>query len=128
MKGPTGKTPTNRRRNHGGGHLYVITNPAWPGYCKIGRTTGLVSRFRTYQTASPLRDYDLYYSRWFADVCRAERTLKHLYSGQRENGEWFRIHPDDAANLVDLVASRLGKSSPRAVPTRSVRHPGPDGP
>ncbi|WP_417623157.1 GIY-YIG nuclease family protein [Parasphingorhabdus sp.] len=108
-KGPTGATPTKqRRRNHGGGHLYVITNPAWPGFCKVGRTTGLISRYRTYQTASPHRDFHLHYHRYFPDVCKAERTFRTLYSGQRRNGEWFFIHPDDAANLVDLVAKRLG--------------------
>lgn len=75
---------------------------------KIGRTTNVLSRFRTYQTASPHRDYQLHYQRYFPDVCKAERTLRKLYSGLRVNGEWFQVHPDDAANLVDLVASRLG--------------------
>lgn len=105
----TGKTRTERRRNHGGGFLYVITNPAWKGWSKIGRTTNAVSRHRTYQTASPFRDYRLFYSRWFPDVCRAERTLKVLYPGHRENGEWHLLHPEDAANLIDMTATRLAK-------------------
>lgn len=105
----TGKTRTEHRRNHGGGYLYVINNRAWPGYVKIGRTTNTASRHRTYQTASPHRDYDLYYARWFPDVCRAERTLKKLYSGHRVIGEWHLLHPEDASSLIDIVASTLTK-------------------
>jgi|GEM_PF-4419113 len=106
----TGATRTKgERRNHGGGSLYVITNPAWPGYVKMGRTTNAASRFRTYQTASPHRDYRLFYSRWFPDVCRAERTLRTLYRGHVVNGEWHLLHPEDAANLIDMTAEQLTK-------------------
>lgn len=105
----TGKIRTESRRNQGGGFLYVITNPAWPGYSKIGRTTNAVSRHRTYQTASPHRDFDLFYRRWFPDVCLAEATLKSLYPGHRELGEWHLIHPEDAASLLDLTATHLSK-------------------
>jgi hypothetical protein len=98
---------TETRRNHGGGYLYVITNPAWPGHVKIGRTTNVTSRHRTYQTASPFRDYLLYYARWFPDVCSAERTLRQIYPGHRINGEWHLLHPEDAANLIDRLASKM---------------------
>ena len=106
----TGKTPTKgQRRNHGGGYIYVIVNPAWPGHVKIGRSTNVTSRHRTYQTASPFRDYQLFYARWFPDVCLAERTLRHLYNGHVVNGEWHLIHPEDASHLIDKVASLLSK-------------------
>lgn len=95
------------RRNHGGGHLYVIVNPAWPDFCKIGRSTDAVTRLRTYQTASPHRDYQLHHFRWFPDVCLAERTLKNTYQGVEKNGEWHRLHPEDAANLIDTIHARL---------------------
>lgn len=108
--GSTGKTRTKgERRNHGGGYLYVITNPAWPGFVKIGRSTNATSRFRTYQTASPHRDYRLFYVRWFPDVCRAERTFRHLFNGHAVNGEWHLMHPEDAAHLIDAVATQLNK-------------------
>lgn len=95
--------PKEHRRNHGGGFLYVIRNPAWPGYCKLGRSTNVSARLRTYQTAAPLRDYVLHHSRYFPDVCRAERTMKQRYTGVHANGEWYHIHPDDAADLVDAL-------------------------
>ncbi len=42
-------------------------------------------------------------------MCLAERTLRTLFSGQKVNGEWHLIHPEDAANLIDLTFSRLSK-------------------
>ncbi|WP_367177444.1 GIY-YIG nuclease family protein [uncultured Bartonella sp.] len=87
--------------------MYVITNDAWKGYSKIGRSVDLRSRFRTYQTASPFRDYQLYYYRWFPDVCLAERTFAHQLAGMRQDGEWYLCHPEDAANLLDAHARRL---------------------
>jgi hypothetical protein len=81
--------------------LYVITNPAWPGYCKIGRSTGVTERLRTYQTSSPHRDFELRYSRRFADVCSAERRIRAVLPGFSAKGEWFLLHHDDAATLID---------------------------
>lgn len=95
------------RRNHGPGSLYVIHNPAWPGFVKIGRARNVSERLRTYQTASPHRDYVLHYYRVFPDVLAAERALSNLYKGYKSNGEWHHIHADDAASLLDLVAAHL---------------------
>jgi len=98
-----------QRRNKGGGYLYVITNPAWPSYVKIGRTVNITSRLRSYNTGDPFREYSLHYYRYFVDVCLAERTLAQLYQGSRTQGEWYQIHKEDAANLIDLTASQLSK-------------------
>lgn len=97
------------RRSKGAGYVYVITNPAWPGYCKVGRTGNASERLRTYQTASPLRDFALHYHRWFTDANRAERTLRRVFGAAASSakGEWLRIHPDDAASLIDKIAGRL---------------------
>jgi hypothetical protein len=92
---------SEKRKTTGEGCLYVITNPAWPGYCKIGRSTGVTERLRTYQTASPKRDFQLRYTRSFGDILAAERALKKLLPGFRARGEWLLIHPDDAATLID---------------------------
>jgi len=108
-------TPINKtfetRRNKGGGYLYVVTNPVWPSYCKIGRTHNLQSRLRAYQTGDPNRDYVLYYTRYFPDACTAERVLSGLYNGSKTRHEWYQIHAEDAANLIDLTASKLGEGA-----------------
>jgi len=108
-------TRPEQRRNKGGGYLYVITNPAWPSFVKIGRSVNITSRIKTYQTGDPYRGYELYYYRYFMDVCQAERTLARLYGGAKWAGEWYQMHKEDAANLIDLTASHMGEADPRSL-------------
>jgi hypothetical protein len=95
--------PTGQRRINGKGYIYVITNPAWPGNCKVGRTYVVAERLRTYQTGSPRRDYALHHVREFDDVRDAERMLGKALAGYRTRGEWLTIHPDDAATIIDSL-------------------------
>ncbi|WP_187971130.1 GIY-YIG nuclease family protein [Aquibium microcysteis] len=125
--GSPGKTPTKEfRRNKGAGYVYVITNRAWPGYCKVGRSSSVAARLRTYQTSSPHRDFVLHYHRWFPDACLAERRFRAASPGHRAHGEWFRIHPDDAANLLDRLANDLRRERVGGAPAQHVRHPAGD--
>jgi len=108
-----GETPISKarvkqeyRRNHGGGYLYVVTNPAWPDFIKIGRTININTRLRSYNTGSPFKDYELFYYRFFTDVCAAEQAIRHFYGGHKFRGEWYQMHPEDAANLIDITATR----------------------
>ena len=39
------------------GFVYIITNPAYPGYVKIGKALDVLSRLNSYHTYSPKRDY-----------------------------------------------------------------------
>ncbi|MGL4519205.1 MAG: GIY-YIG nuclease family protein [Phocaeicola sp.] len=39
--------------------MYAISNPAWPGFIKIGKSVDVFDRLNNYQTSSPLRDYTL---------------------------------------------------------------------
>ena len=50
---------TNTRNKEG--YLYIISNNNFPGYYKVGVTSDIKSRLRTYQTASPLRNYKIEY-------------------------------------------------------------------
>jgi hypothetical protein len=47
------------------GEVYIITNPAWKGWIKIGMAVESKDRLKAYQTSSPLRDYKLKYSKAF---------------------------------------------------------------
>ena len=38
------------------GEVYLITNPAWPGWIKCGKSGSVSGRLSSYQTGSPLRD------------------------------------------------------------------------
>lgn len=84
--------------------MYLITNPAWPGYVKVGAAKTLEGRLADYQTASPLRDYTLVAAAQFPDRFDAEGFLKRKLRGLRVKGsEWFQVHVEDArAALIKL--------------------------
>lgn len=93
-----------RKRPDKPGHIYVITNPAWPDWCKVGMTSqkDLSNRLAQYQTNSPFRDYELYFTAPIVDVFRVEENihckLKEL--GVACTSEWFHIEAVKASNII----------------------------
>lgn len=90
---------------------YVITNPAYPDYVKIGFTSKseMTARLRVYQTGSPFRDYVVYHEVRFEDSRAAEaevhKRLKQMNATAL--GEWFKISANLAANIIDAVYDDL---------------------
>lgn len=83
------KTRRDGAQNATTGFLYVITNPAWDGYYKVGKTTNLSNRLATYMTGSPLRDYNYLFTIEVDDVNVAERLAHQKLSEYYEiKGEW----------------------------------------
>lgn len=78
------------------GHVYVITNPAWPEHVKIGCALNPDSRLRNYQTGTPHRDYRLEHFEYFDDRVAAEKELIRRLGVSRAEGEWHRINPGAA--------------------------------
>ena len=89
------------------GFVYIITNRAWPGYCKIGRAFNPDSRLAQYQTSSPLRDYELKYAVYFDDCHAAELTVHSLLAWCRADGEWYRITPYEAENTLNFLGGYI---------------------
>jgi len=82
---------------HPGGFVYIITNPAFPGWVKIGLTTDPERRLSNYQTASPYRDYEMVEVVKVNDRASAEITIHGDLGGKSERkGEWFRTTVDAA--------------------------------
>ena len=88
---------------------YVIVNDAWPDYVKIGFTSKseMTERLRTYQTATPFRDFVVYHEVHFEDARLAEKEihkrLKQMNAVRQPNTEWFKMPKKIAANIVDSV-------------------------
>lgn len=88
------------------GEIYIITNPAWPEWRKIGMTTTSPEhRLTTYQTNTPHRDYAVEFSMPTSKVSYAEHkvhsTLKEI--GYENSSEWFKISNDDAVAIIQQV-------------------------
>jgi hypothetical protein len=87
------------------GFVYLITNPAWKGWVKIGMAIDANDRCNQYQTSSPMRDYKLEYSKQFNHRRTAEAKAHELCANKsiENNNEWFKINIKDAINLIDSI-------------------------
>lgn len=90
---------------HDEGEVYIISNPAWKGWYKIGKAVLAEDRLNNYQTSSPLRDYVLCYTRHFKNRHVAERIAHNninKVSDGRTN-EWFKVDLQDAKAIIEEI-------------------------
>jgi len=87
------------------GYVYIITNPAWPEWIKVGMAVDADDRCNGYQTGSPFRDYEVIYSFETEDRRSSERdahTLLEQFAEDRR-GEWFKIDTEYAIDLLSTI-------------------------
>ena len=87
------------------GHVYIISNPAWEGWFKVGMAVDAKDRCSSYQTSSPFRDYKVSYSKYFEDRREAERLA---HSALKENkikhaNEWFKTDLKTIKNVIKNI-------------------------
>jgi len=87
------------------GQVYIITNPNFPEWVKVGMAVDSEDRLNGYQTSSPFRDYALFTCWSVTDRRSAESDAHDLLETKYERkGEWFNCTPDQAqAALADLM-------------------------
>lgn len=85
------------------GWIYVVTNPAWRGFCKIGKTIDKKERIATMQTYSPLRDYKVEHYMYFNNALQIEKEIHNKLKDFRAEGEWFNISTEYAHRAISSV-------------------------
>ena len=85
------------------GFIYVVTNPAFPGYVKIGCAINVCSRLADYQTYCPFRSFKLEHAVYVSDRRKAEALVHMMFHAQRGMGEWFQITVDEAVDALESV-------------------------
>ena len=84
------------------GQVYIITNPAWEGWVKVGMAVDAMDRIKNYQTSSPFRDYSLLYAYEVNDRRAGEAAAHARLAKECDNiNEWFRL-PSAIANELIL--------------------------
>lgn len=78
------------------GEVYIIRNPAFTDWLKVGKAVSSEDRLNGYQTSSPFRDYVLEYCEHFDNRHQAEAEIhrmleKHQHCHERR-GEWFKTY------------------------------------
>lgn len=92
------------REDDGSGHVYLVTNPAWPDWVKIGMSADIQARIDAYQTYSPAKDYIIADS-VVVDDRRFSENLAHRRASdiaRNSSGEWFEL---DLNNAIDILHS-----------------------
>ena len=95
------------------GSVYVVANPAWPGWVKVGHCVGarkradlsVQRRLGQFNVADPHKSFELV-SNFHAACClTAEQFAHELLEVHhlRGKGEWFRCSPEEAARLVEAA-------------------------
>ena len=84
------------------GYVYVISNPAWKGWYKVGMAVDSQDRCGSYQTSSPHRDYRLEYSKYFLNRKVAEVIAHDVISeiSLDRNGEWFKVSVNKIRKII----------------------------
>ena len=85
------------------GFVYIVSNKAFPNFYKIGVTSDIKSRLRTYQTAAPDRDYKIEYYIKHPDCYTAEQKIRQMMNhfALEIKNEWFKVDLTIAKNRLD---------------------------
>lgn len=87
------------------GYVYLITNKAWPDWIKVGRATNIKARLVTYQTSSPLRDFEVMTKAYCTNTQKTETLLLDAMQdvATAQKGEWVKLPKRTAKNLFNKV-------------------------
>ena len=83
------------------GYVYIITNPAWKGWLKVGMAVDAEDRCKSFQTSSPYRDYQLEYCAYFNNRRVAEEKMVKV--SDSNTSEWFKVSVIDAIKVIERV-------------------------
>ena len=71
------------------GHVYIIYNPAFEGWFKVGCALDANDRLKQYQTSSPFRDYEIAFFESFDDRKAAEKLVHDALKSHPRTLQWF---------------------------------------
>ena len=86
------------------GQVYVIVNPSFPEWVKVGMAIDSEDRLNNYQTSSPFRNYVLNY-KWNVSDRRVAESEAHteLQKLYERRSEWFKCTPEQAQEVVSGI-------------------------
>lgn len=87
------------------GQVYVIVNPNFPDWVKVGMAVDSEDRLNGYQTSSPYRDYALV-ATWDVTDRRSAESEAHqkMQEVYERRSEWFKCTPEQAQEIVSEAA------------------------
>ena len=89
------------------GYIYIVINPAWNGWIKVGRAVDVQKRVASYNTSSPHRDFKSVFSVQVNHPTIIENHFFEKYG--TETNEWFNISVEEAINEIMRLKKELLK-------------------
>jgi len=83
------------------GYVYILVNPAYPDWVKIGMAVDAEDRCKSYQTGDPFRSYKMVYTAYSKDKAMSEnKAHKAAEAIAERRGEWFRMSVGQAKECI----------------------------
>ena len=84
------------------GEIYIITNPAWKDWIKVGKSYDASKRLANFQHTCPLKDFKIVDKITVKNYTKAERKVLELISffAEESAGEWKKINVDVALDIL----------------------------
>ncbi len=83
-------------------YVYIISNPAWGDWYKVGIATNIHKRLGTYQTGSPFRDYKVEYAIHTPFYDSIEKHVHHAADKHMEcKHEWVKVPLEEIIDVLD---------------------------
>lgn len=89
------------------GFVYIISNPAWPDYTKIGVSVNINKRLSTYQTGDPLRQYKIDGYEFLSDRKYIEKKIISKFGVI--DGEW--VETCKSRSMISYIREEILFSS-----------------
>ena len=102
---PKGETLFTKSRDPSG-WIYVITNPIWGSWVKIGVTRNLKKRLSSYNTSSPHKDFFIEWFKFHENARELETFIHNDDVLGRHRGlskEWYNLKPQDSMQHLGRV-------------------------
>ena len=92
------------------GEVYIIRNPAFCNWLKVGKAVNSEDRLQGYQTSSPHRDYVLEYCEHFENRHQAEAAIHRMLEKHKDcherKGEWFKTYIPTIKEVMNEYRNR----------------------
>ena len=92
------------------GQVYIMCNPSFRNWCKVGMAVDAEDRLKQYQTSSPHRDYELV--KCYNTSNRRETETKahaELEKHYKRKGEWFMCTGYNDQKILDAMLETEGE-------------------
>ena len=100
-------------------YVYVISNPAFEGWLKVGKTKNLNARMSTLQTGAPT-DYQVELLIEFFDDRPLHNKLEA--QGYERSKEWFKAELSDVRRVILETVDEWKEGNIQEIDGASARH------